>query len=134
MVEDTSNLMARSRQQIKLSIFFIRGIFFIRFTVFEILSVFWKLAAKNTHAAKLIYGMNCSFYNKSMKLSTLFLDTMKFVFRSGSTSGGTSETCQGSFFETGCQKYACYSFHIKIGFKIQFFGAKESKQIGFKID
>ena len=64
MVEDTSNLMTHSRQQIKLSIFFIRGTFFIRFTVFEILSVFWKLAAKkyachsfhNNIGLKLFFG------------------------------------------------------------------------------
>ena len=37
-----------------------------------------------------IYQINCAFYDRSMKLSVVFLYTMKFVFRRGCTSELTS--------------------------------------------
>ena len=41
-----------------------------------------------------LYGRYCAFCDRSMKLSTVFLYTMKFVFRCGTTSEFTSGTCQ----------------------------------------
>ena len=46
-VEDTLNLITHSRKRMKMCIFFIRDTFLIWFTVYEILGVFWKMAAEN---------------------------------------------------------------------------------------
>ena len=48
MVEDTLNLIAHSIWEIKFYISFISGTFLIRFTVYEILRVFWKIAFEKT--------------------------------------------------------------------------------------
>ena len=45
LVEDTLNLITHFRKEIKSCIFFILYTFFIRFTVYEILRVFGKVAA-----------------------------------------------------------------------------------------
>ena len=50
MVGDTLSLIAHSILEIQFYISFISSTFFIRFTVYEILRVFWKMAFKNTQA------------------------------------------------------------------------------------
>merc|ERR1711895_250878 len=58
MVEDTLSLIAHSLMEIQFYISFISSTFLIRLTVYEILSVFWKMAFKNCkpHVLRNYYG------------------------------------------------------------------------------
>ena len=61
MVEDTLNLIAHSIMEIKFCISFISSTFLIRFTVYEILRVFWKLDFQK-YASPMYYGIIVEIY------------------------------------------------------------------------